>query len=100
MNIKTKYSLGDKVWKINQNIPKVWEPCTFCEGREKPGSQYANDTKIIGLDGSERRCPECMGDGGHFKRLELEWCVSGEPTVGLVEYRHSEKETKEAYMCA
>ena len=100
MNIETKYSLGDKVWKINREMPRVWEPCTFCEGRETEASAFATATEITGSDGSKRRCPECRGDGGHYKREKLEWLVTGELTVGLVEYRHSPEETKEAYMCA
>lgn len=99
MKIETKYSLGNRVWKINQNMPKVWEPCTFCEGREAPVSDFVDSTKIVGVDGTKRRCPECLGDGGRHKRAELEWRVTGDLTVGLVEYRYSAEETKEAYMC-
>ena len=99
MRIETKYSLGDKVWKINQAMPKVWEPCTFCEGHERPQSTLADPTEIVGLDGKKRCCPDCMGYGGQNNRLELEWRVTGELTIGLVEYRFRKGETKESYMC-
>ena len=99
MKIETKYSLGDKVWKINQAMPKVWEPCTFCEGHERPQSALADPTEIIGFDGKKRRCPECIGKGGCFQRHKLAWSITGELTVGLVEYRFSSAETRESYMC-
>jgi hypothetical protein len=99
MKIETKYSLGDKVWKINQEMPKVWEPCTFCEGREAPAGAFADPTEIVGIDGTKRRCPECIGDGGHHRRHKLAWNVTGELTVGQVNYRHSDVETDETYMC-
>ena len=100
MNIETKYSLGDKVWKINREMPRVWRPCTFCEGRETEASTFAPETEITGSDGSTRRCPKCQGRGGHYERVALEWCVTGELTVRQVNYRHSAKETEETYMCA
>ena len=99
MNIETKYSIGDKVWKINQAMPKVWLPCTFCEGHEKPQSALADPTEIVGLDGNKRRCPECIGLGGHHARHKLAWAVVDELTIGQVGYRSSSKETEESYMC-
>ena len=99
MKIETKYSLGDKVWKINQAMPKVWEPCTFCDGHERPQSALADPTEIVGLDGKKRRCPECVGLGGHHQRHKLAWDVTGKLTIGLVEYRFRKEETKESYMC-
>ena len=55
MKIETKYSLGDKVWKINQAMLKVWERCTFCDGYENPQSGFADGTTIVGCDGRKRR---------------------------------------------
>lgn len=99
MRIETKYSLGDRVWKISQDRLKVWERCTFCDGFESPKSAFADVAKIVGCDGKKRRCPKCFGDGGHHRSQKLAWGISGELTIGLVEYRFRKEETREAYMC-
>ena len=98
MRIETKYSLGDKVWKISQNKPKTWIPCSFCGRSESYRGEYADSTKAIGLDGSEKRCPDCYGRGGRHEYLDLEWMVVAELTIGRVEYQTSSGETKESYM--
>lgn len=99
MIIEVKYRLGDKVWKIRQDMPKVWERCTFCEGNEFEPSLFDDPTEIIGIDGATRRCPECFGAGGHYRRQKLAWGVTGELTIGQIGYRYSAKETEESYMC-
>ena len=98
MKIETKYSLGDRVWKINQNKPKVWIPCPFCGGSEHPLSDLADWTMAVGLDGSKKRCPECQGRGGSHTYLELEWGITDNLVIGQVEYRVSVDERKESYM--
>ena len=99
MNIKTKYGLGDRVWKIKQKMPMVWQPCTFCKGREEKASAFSDPIEIVGADGSTRACPVCFGAGGHNQRLRLAWDVTSELTIGQINYRISEKEKDESYMC-
>lgn len=99
MKIETKYSLGDRVWKISQDRLRVWERCTFCDGFERPKSAFTDATEIVGCDGKKRRCPECFGDGGYHRAQKLAWGIGSELTIGLVEYRFRKGETKESYMC-
>ena len=96
MNIETKYGLGDKVWKIHRLMPKVWVPCTFCEGT--PKETFGADTKITGADGSQRSCPECMGRGGQNGREASEWRIEKILVVGYVEFRIYTDKRRESYM--
>ena len=98
MNIETKYSLGDKVWLITRNRPKVWIRCEFCEGYEKEQASLAPHTKVTGLDGSEKTCPSCHGRGGHTKYLEKAWMVGDRLTIGQVRVKLSDIENEEEYM--
>jgi len=98
MKIETKYSLGDRVWKINQNKPKVWEPCPFCGGSKYQQSAFADFTKVTGLDGSKKRCPECQGRGGSHTYLELEWEITSNLVIGQVSYEVSTDKREESYM--
>lgn len=98
MNIVTKYSLGDKVWSITRNRPKVWFRCEFCEGYEKQQAGLAPNTKVTGLDGSEKTCPSCHGRGGSNKYLELAWMVGEHLTIGQVRVKRTNTESEEEYM--
>lgn len=98
MNIETKYSLGDRVWKINQNKPKVWVPCAFCGGTEKYRGELAPSTEVTGVDGSKRRCPNCQGRGGHHEYLALEWRPTVTLIIGQVRYEVSVDKREESYM--
>ena len=89
MKIETKYSLGDGVWKIIQNKPKVWIPCSFCGGSKTLISQFADKTEVVGLDGSKKRCPDCYGIGGSHEYLELAWMVKESLIIGQVRFEAS-----------
>jgi len=99
MKIETKYSLGDTAWKINQNKPKVWIPCTFCGGSKHQLNEFVEKTEVTGLDGSKKRCPDCFGRGGNHDFLELEWRVERSLVIGQVRFEVSEnKPEEESYM--
>ena len=98
MNIETKYSLGDKVWKINREMPRVWRPCAFCGGTEKYRGELAPSTEVTGMDGSKRCCPKCHGRGGGWDYLELAWNVGETLYIGQVRFEASDDGEKESYM--
>ena len=75
MDIKTKFSINQKVFIIHQDYAKKWVTCGFCGGKGN----------IIGVNGSDHSCPECWGDGGKNQVIGLAWMPMGEFTIGRVQ---------------
>ena len=73
-DIKTKFSPGDKVFKIQNKPQQVEVKCRFCGGTGT----------ILGLNGTNGECPECRGRGGKSKWLPTKWLVDSELTLGQV----------------
>lgn len=105
MDIQTKYNLDQKVYSIRKEDTKVWERCTFCEGKDEPIDRYTFDrTEITGRDGDTRICPVCNGHGGEWRYAGRTWVVGIVLTIGQIEVRihkleFQEKEREEKYMC-
>ena len=97
MNIETKYSLGDKIWVITRNRPRVWIRCEFCEGHEREQARLAPDTKITGRDGTTKTCPSCHGRGGSNKYLETAWMVGDRLTIGQLRVKRTSTDQQEEY---
>lgn len=87
MNIKTKYSLGDKVWRIWRGSKTCWKPCQLCAGEGR-----------ISLNGITRICPDCYGNRGREEFLPQEWLVEQQLTVGQVRAEITKKKREIAYM--
>lgn len=91
MKIETKFSLGDKIYRIYNSKPQTWEPCVVCEG-----------TGQIGVRGKIFDCPECYGHRGKTVwGKENEWMVNTQSmTVGQIEATVSTKpkDNKTQYM--
>lgn len=52
MEIKTKLSIGDKIFVIWRNTNTIQKTCSVCNG-----------SKNVFLNDKEYECPECYGDG-------------------------------------
>ena len=81
MKIETKYSCGDKVFKIQQEMEKIFKTCGWCGGNKR----------IMGRDNNERMCPECYGSGGKTEYGVKKWFVVGELTIGQVRFEYTGK---------
>ena len=77
MEMKTKFSPGDRVWNISNSKLMVEVACSFCAGAGK----------IEGKDGKTKSCPECYGRQTHRKWQDKGWNISQENpqlTIGQV----------------
>jgi len=81
MKIYTKYSCGNKVFKIQQEMEEIFKTCGCCGGKKR----------ITGRDDKERMCPECCGNGGKTEYGVKKWFVRGNLTVGQVRFEYTEK---------
>jgi RecJ-like exonuclease len=65
MNIKTKFSLGDRVFIIQKYNKEEWVPCESCKGK---GGVIVEDNYF--------QCTDCRGSGGKTHWLPDKWKVS------------------------
>lgn len=77
MNFKTKFSNGDKVWHIKQDMEYQWQECGFCGGFGE----------ITGVNGEAAFCPKCVDKGGWNMPRMLAWGVEGPLTIGEIRVR-------------
>jgi len=87
MIIETKYSLGDKVWKIWRGSKRTWKECQLCGGEGK-----------ISLRDITRLCPDCYGDLGKYEYQPQEWLVEESLTIGQVRAEITCEKREVAYM--
>jgi hypothetical protein len=64
MNIKTKFSLGDRVFIIQKQGKKEWIPCAACKGKGGVVVEYTQFT-----------CTSCWGKNGRYGWSFEEWAV-------------------------
>jgi len=81
MKIYTKYSCGNKVFKVQQQFKTEFIKCNFCGGVKT----------IKGKDGSVAPCPTCHGHGGANVTLGKEWMIAGTMTIGEVRFSYTGK---------
>jgi hypothetical protein len=74
MKIETKYSIGDKVWYVSEDMLSKSIGCTVCK-----------DTKEITIEGLNFQCPNCV-----TRHNNSRWCrrayISGSSRIGSVRY--------------
>lgn len=105
--IKTRFSLGERVWKLSQDRATFELPCVFCRGTGR--------FKVTGAAERQRDvdCPECRGYrhdgiGGGLGRPAVirfgaapTWSVStAELTIGMIEARrfdHSQERPEQQH---
>lgn len=73
MKLTSKYSINDKVFKIQQAHIRTWVTCPACEG-----------AGTVKLANGERSCPECYGNKGEWKYGVQAWQVGDQLTIGEV----------------
>jgi hypothetical protein len=98
MQIKTKFSLGQKVYPIVKSGEEKTETCPLCKGTGK-----------VALAGAEYRtlsCPDCWGLGHRNTCTPLRWHIlKGNTTIGQmrVELSYapdgSRKKTEQYMLC-
>jgi len=74
MNIKTKFSINDRVFTISQETTTDWKICGACGGTGK----------IFGLDTHPYTCPECDGKKGRNIYTGQEWKPTTPLTIGQI----------------
>lgn len=85
MNIKTKFNLGDTVWRIYHDRRKEWVPCTGCNATGKVKLQ---DCELV-------TCPKCYGSAGKHDWFKAEWQVDEQSlTLGKVQVSIVQKHTE------
>lgn len=77
MQITTKFSNGDKVWHIKQEMRYEWKECDFCGG----------SGEIMGFNQQFKLCPQCIGKRGWNEQWWLRWEVTGPLTIGEIRAR-------------
>lgn len=89
MRIETKYSIGDKVFKISEISKPKYKECPACEGFKK-----------ITLPKTEVECPTCNGRGvlctGHFTFYTVK---ERSMTIGQVRSEIEIDKANIGYMC-
>jgi hypothetical protein len=77
---KTKFDLGDKVWKLERSTESLMLPCRFCRGSKwLPVEGAGEQSKSV-------QCPECRGHGSIELGTWPEWKVSGgQLQIGKIE---------------
>lgn len=85
MEIKTKFSNGDKVWII-QKDNYVYEDCNICE-----------NTGAVKIKGEEFLCPQCQGERKKINKVY--WQVDNEPRTihKVIIVKFEDRPTKVSY---
>jgi hypothetical protein len=103
MRVTTKFSPGDRVYRIASARKEVRTPCAACEGRGR----------VTLADNADHICPACYGQRGHTSYEPQAWRVDpddlGSLIVGQVRfelhgddwhgYTNNEPEDRRQYMC-
>lgn len=91
MNITTKYSIGDTVWYVRDDLCEKVITCETC-----------NDSKEVKIKGDMFKCPNCVTsrNNNRWKRRHF---VDGSSTVGsvrfeLTRHKYEPPEEKREYM--
>jgi DnaJ-class molecular chaperone len=74
MEIKTKFSNGDKVYTLSRQYIQQTITCPCCEG----------EGKLIGKNNHAYTCPECCGRTVVYSGHKNSWSVVGPYTIGQV----------------
>lgn len=90
MLVKTKFAMGERVWKAWKGSESYWEPCAFCDATGQISSADGNTI---------RPCPECYGRKGSKEWRSKKWLVQGPLTVGEVRLEINADTFEERYMC-
>lgn len=83
MEIKTKFNLGQRVWRVEDLYTRTTGVCKVC-----------NDTKVVNIKGQDFVCPNCANNN-HVKHFHRKY-VSNDACIGNVRvelYEHNGNET-------
>lgn len=91
MNIETKYSIGDTVWYVRDDLCEKVLPCETC-----------GDKKEVEIKGTSFKCPSCVTSRNNT-RWKRRHFVAGSSVVGRVSFeatslRYEPVEERREYM--
>jgi hypothetical protein len=80
--LTSKFSLGDRVWKVSATREAINLPCRFCRGRGHLATQAANGEAL------SVKCPECGVNATVTLGTWPEWRVESAPLqIGMIQMR-------------